>query len=191
MKNILLLSVLSVLAIVCPAQETHFGIKAGINMASVKISNGTDYDTKVGLHLGGLAHIHISKQFAVQPELLYSMQGGESGNVKLQLNYINLPLLAQYMLNNGFRLQTGPQISFLVSAESKVGDVEVDIKDEIAGIDFSWVFGLGYLFSQGIGIDTRFNIGLNNISDIDDFEAHNQVFQVGLFYQFMNKGKRK
>lgn len=169
------------------AQNTQFGIKAGINLAGVEISNGNDYETKVGMHLGALAHIHITKEFAVQPELVYSMQGGQSGDVKLQLGYLNVPVLVQYMVNYGFRLETGPQFGFLLSAESKVGDVEVDVDDDVSAIDISWAFGLGYIFPSGIGIDTRFNVGLNNISDIDDFKAHNRVFQVGLFYQFAKK----
>ena len=187
MNRFILIAVMFLLTLATSAQNIQFGIKAGVNLADVEISSGNDYETRVAMHLGGLAHIHITKEFAFQPELVYSMQGGESGDVKLQLTYLNLPLLAQYMVNYGFRLETGPQFGFLLSAESKVGEVEVDVDDEVSGIDFSWVFGLGYIFPSGIGIDTRFNVGLSNISDIDDFKAHNRVFQVGLFYQFAKK----
>ena len=173
------------------AQHTNFGIKAGYNSSSVQISDGADYDSKSGLHIGGLAHIHISSHFAVQPELVYSCQGGESGNTKLKLSYINVPVLAQYMVNDGFRLQTGPQVGFLVTAKQKIGNVEVDVDDTFNAVDFSWVFGAGYIFSSGLGIDVRYNLGLNNISDDSDFEAKNRVFQAGLFYQFKNKTKHK
>ncbi len=173
------------------AQHTSFGIKAGYNSSSVQISDGADYDSKSGLHIGGLAHIHISSHFAVQPELVYSCQGGESGNTKLKLSYINVPVLAQYMVNDGFRLQTGPQVGFLVTAKQKIGNIEVDVDDTFNAVDFSWVFGAGYIFSSGLGIDVRYNLGLNNISDDSDFEAKNRVFQAGLFYQFKNKTKHK
>jgi hypothetical protein len=175
---------------VAKAQETHFGVKAGVNVASVDIKNGEDYDSKAGLHLGGLAHIHISRHFAVQPELVFSMQGGKDGDEKLKLNYINIPVLAQYMTAEGLRLQTGPQLGFMVSAESKSGDVEIDVKDDLSTFDFSWTFGAGYLFPSGFGIDARYNHGITNISDDNSFEARNRVFQFGLFYQFMH-GKRK
>lgn len=168
------------------AQQTHFGVKGGVNIASVAIDGGDDYNGKAGVHLGGLAHIHITRQFALQPELVFSMQGGKDDNVKLKLNYINVPLLAQYMTNDGFRLQTGPQLGFLVSAERKVGHVEVDVKDDLSTLDFSWAFGAGYLFSSGFGIDARYNLGISNISDDESFEAKNRVFQFGLFYQFMH-----
>lgn len=168
------------------AQHTQFGVKAGVNLSSVKISDGEDYDSKTGIHFGGLAHIHLSQHWAIQPELVFSMQGGqdESNDQKLKLNYINVPVLVQYMFDEGFRLQTGPQIGFLVSAKNKIGDVEYDADDQIESIDFAWVFGGSYLFPQGLGIDVRYNHGISNISDVSGFEAHNRVFQLGLFYQF-------
>jgi len=180
-----------VLLLVGTAQETHFGIKAGVNVASVEVSNGADYDGKAGLHAGGLAHIHITRHFALQPEIVYSMQGGKVNDFKLKLNYINIPLLAQYMTLDGFRLQTGPQLGLLVSAKTETGNVEINRKDVYSSTDFSWVFGAGYLFPQGIGIDARYNLGISNIIDDNGAEAHNRVFQVGLFYQFMhNKNSR-
>lgn len=173
------------------AQHTNFGIKAGYNSSSVQISDGSDYDSKSGIHIGGLAHIHITTHFAVQPEISFSCQGGERPNTKLKLNYVNVPVLGQYMISDGFRLQTGPQIGFLVSAEQEVGDLEIDIDDTFNSVDFSWSFGAGYIFDSGLGIDLRYNLGLNNISDDSDFEAKNRVFQAGLFYQFKSGGRRK
>jgi hypothetical protein len=194
MKKIILafVAIFSISAYV-HAQQTHFGIKAGLNVASLSVDGGEDYDSKVGLHLGGLAHIHVSQHFAVQPELVFSMQGGESDNddFKFKLNYINVPVMLQYMTNDGFRLQTGPQFGFLVGAETKFGDVEVDVKDELNGFDFAWSFGAGYLFPGGVGIDARYNLGLTNIEEDDNVvETRNRVFQVGLFYQFMHNNGR-
>ncbi len=190
MKRILCtLSVIVLITGAVAAQQTHFGLKGGVNVSSIEIDDGEDYESKTGVHLGGLAHIHITRHFAVQPELVFSMQGGEdeSENMKLKLNYINIPLLAQYMTNEGFRLQTGPQLGILTSAESKFGDLEVDSDDDVSTADFSWVFGAGYLFRSGFGIDARYNLGISNISDDESFEARNRVFQVGVFYQFMHK----
>lgn len=172
------------------AQTTAFGIKAGVNASSIKITNGEDYDSKAGAHVGVLAHIHCSRNFAVQPEIVYSAQGGKDGDFKFRMNYINVPVLAQYMFDNGFRLQTGPQLGFLTSAKTKLGDVEIDVKDDVKSTDFSWAFGAGYLFPQGIGIDARYNLGINNVSENPDFESMNRVFQVGLFYHFSTRKHR-
>lgn len=192
MKKLLAVSLVLFFSLsIVRAQHVNFGIKGGYNSSSVQISDGADFNSKSGIHLGGFAHIHITSHFAVQPELVYSTQGGEGSNSKLKLNYINFPVLAQYMVNDGFRLQTGPQVGFLVSAKQKIGNVEVDVDDTFNSVDFSWVFGGGYIFSSGFGIDARYNLGLNNISDDSDFKAKNRVFQLGLFYQFKSHGKRK
>jgi hypothetical protein len=190
--TIILASILPVLSV--NAQQTHFGLKAGLNISSVAVENGTDFNSRTGIHLGGLAHIHISTHFALQPELVFSMQGGETNSTKYKLNYINVPVLAQYMTNDGFRLQTGPQLGFLTAAKIEVGNVEVTVTDSRSSVDLSWAFGASYLFPQGIGIDARYNLGLTNITDSDDYTERNRVFQAGLFYQFMHhakKGKRK
>jgi hypothetical protein len=190
MKRILCaLSAVVLIAGAVTAQQTHFGLKGGVNFSSVAVNGGDDYEGKTGVHLGGLAHIHISRHFAIQPELVYSMQGGqdESENMKLKLNYVNIPLLAQYMTNEGFRLQTGPQLGILASAKSKFGDVEYDSDDDVSTVDFSWLFGASYLFPSGFGLDARYNLGISNISDDESFEARNRVFQLGVFYQFMHK----
>ena len=169
------------------AQETHFGLKAGVNFASVNNSPGADYKSKAGLHIGGLAHIHLNKNFALQPELIFSMQGGKADNdFKLKLNYINIPMLVQYMTENGFRLQTGPQLGLLTSAKSENGNVEVNIKDNFTSADFSWVFGAGYLFPGGFGVDARYNLGISDVWDADNAKLKNSVFQLGVFYQFMH-----
>lgn len=169
------------------AQTTHFGLKAGANVARITEPDGADFASKVGVHFGGLAHIHVSQHFAVQPEIVYSMQGTEIDNsdYKLKLNYVNVPVLAQYMFKEGFRLQTGPQIGFLTSAKTTVNGTTIDQKDNYKTVDVSWAFGAGYLFPQGFGIDARYNLGLTDIASTP-VTYKNRVFQVGLFYQFMH-----
>jgi hypothetical protein len=185
MKKVLFSSVVLFLCIsVTKAQHVEFGLKGGLNLSKVSINDGRDYDTKAGAHFGGLAHIHLTKMFALQPELVYSLQGGKDGDNTLKLNYVNMPVLGQFMFGNGFRLQTGPQLGILAVAKSNVGDLDVDVKDDLKAIDFSWVFGASYIFPAGVGFDARFNVGASNISDSRAFDAHNQVFQLGVFYQF-------
>ena len=166
------------------AQSAHFGLKAGLNVSAIKISDGNDFDSKAGFYGGGLVHIHINKHFAVQPELVYSMQGGKKGTLTRSLNYINLPVLLQYMTADGFRLQTGPQIGFMVSGKDKVGNVEVKINDQLNTTDFSWSFGASYITKSSWGIDARYNLGITNMNESESVpEGRNRVFQIGLFYQ--------
>lgn len=181
---------LAATAIQAQKPTTHFGIKAGLNLANLEVENAPDADHRTGFHVGGLAHIHISRQFAIQPELVFSLQGREqtiSGTeYRNNLSYINLPVLAQFMFGTGFRIQTGPQVGILVSAENKVNNVESDVKDSYKTPDFSWAFGASYLTNVGVGFDARYNLGISNIYDVGNTEIKNRVWQFGVFYHFMH-----
>ena len=126
-------------------------------------------DYKIEFHVGGVAHIHVTKKFAIQPELIYSEQGRKftllNNEYTTTLGYINIPILAQYMFNNGFRLQAGPQLGFLVSAKEKYNHITVDQKDKYNSTDISFAAGLGYLSPSGLGIDGRWVFGLSNINE--------------------------
>jgi hypothetical protein len=163
-------------------------VKAGLNISNIHVQNSSNPDSKASFHIGALAHIHLNQQWAVQPEIMYSGQGYKQviGNTDYitRLNYINIPVLAQFMFAEGFRLETGPQLGLLAAAHTKVNKVSTDIKDNFKGADFSWAFGFGYLSSVGLGVDARYNLGIANINDVSSTNVNNRVFQLGLFYQF-------
>ena len=185
MKKLILIAICIATSGFLLAQSTQFGLKGGLNMASIKTDDGAEYNSRASLNVGGLAHVHISPHFALQPELEYSGQGAERQGVKIKLGYINVPVLAQYMTGNGFRLETGPQVGFLVSAQNKSNEGTVDVKDNYDVVDVSWAFGASYQFPRsGAGIDARYNLGLNNIYN-GSTTVHNRVFSVGMFYQFI------
>jgi len=168
--------------------NVQFGLKTGVNISDVnyKNNNNIEHNAIIGFHAGVIAHIHISNNFAVQPEIVYSTQGTDRQNVKTKLNYINVPLLLQYMTNNGFRLQTGPQAGFLISAKNKTGDVEINIKDQVNSVDFAWSFGASYLSKIGLGLDVRYNLGISNVNEDETIvKVMNRVWQIGAFYQFI------
>lgn len=170
------------------AQHVNIGIKGGLNLYTISGDNDGDYSIKPSFHIGLLGHIHLADNFALQPELVFSAQGtkyesnGEDFN--LNLNYINVPVLFQYMFDNGFRLQAGPQVGFLVSAEAN----DVDVKDNLQGVDFGLGLGASYVNpASGFGFDARYNHGLSNINENDGFDSYNRGFQLGVFYLFKHK----
>jgi hypothetical protein len=117
--------------------------------------------------------------------VVYSTQGAEYNNGKLKLNYINVPVLGQYMFGSGFRLQTGPQLGILASSEFESGNTETDVEN-YSKLDFSWSFGASYIGRMGVGIDARYNLGLTDVVKNNPNDFHNRVWQVGLFYQFLH-----
>ena len=144
MKKVFLLLTLVSGSLLLRAQQVELGLKGGLNVATISYpSTNSNVDPRISVNLGGLAHIHLSKEFALQPELLFSGQGYKQtiSNVKYKtnLNYVQLPILLQYMIGTGFRIETGPQFGALLSAKSKSGDVSVDVKDQYKKIDAAWV----------------------------------------------------
>lgn len=174
------------------AQKVNFGIKGGLNVYTIHNDNDVDYDGKTGFHGGLLAHIHLGPQWALQPELVYSAQGAEyntqSGNTKIKLGYINVPVMIQYMFNNGFRIQAGPQLGVLINAESQTNNNSIDISDDLNSMDVSLGAGLAYVHpSSGFGVDARYNLGLSNINESGPVKSTNRGFQLGVFYLFKHR----
>jgi hypothetical protein len=170
------------------AQNVNFGIKGGLNLYNISHDTNDAYEQKTGFHFGILAHIHLAKQFAMQPEIVYSVQGAKYtvGNTETDINldYVNVPVLFQYMFDNGFRLQAGPQVGFLNKAKSRTNDVNTVIKDNFEPIEFALALGVGYVHPpSGFGIDARYNAGLSTISK-NGADSYNRGIQLGVFYLF-------
>lgn len=187
------------------ATTTRFGIRGGLNAADLTgkdIPSGNAYteaQSKTAFNGGFFVNIPISGMFRFQPEISYSSQGGKlqgpSGSTtattyEQDLDYVNVPLNFQLMTGKGFFVQTGPQVGFLVGAESS--RTSTGNKDDFDKFDLAWTGGLGYLSRVGLGVDLRYNIGIANVV-ADDASAtaplkggtwKNSVAQVSLIYHF-------
>ncbi|WP_452224710.1 porin family protein [Lacinutrix chionoecetis] len=207
MKKLLFAAAIAVLGFTSAnAQEVKFGVKAGVNFATIG-GDIEDVDGRTSFHAGGVAEIMVSEKFSVQPEVLYSSQGvseeyteeffGEEVKYedKLKLDYIYVPVMAKFYVAEGLSLQAGPQVGFLISAEAESevtvdGETEsdsFDAKDSFKGIDFGVGLGAGYKLDNGLNFSARYNLGLSNISDnddADDFSIQNNVIQVSIGFMF-------
>ncbi len=174
------------------AQHANIGIKGGLNVFTIHTNDNASYDTRKGINLGLMAHVHLSRQMAFQPELVYSGQGAKytiaNITTTLKLDYINVPLLLQYMFDNGFRIEAGPQIGFLASAKSEASNIKTDVKNSFKSVDFGLGFGIGYIHPpSGFGVDARYNLGLSNINENTNTKITNSGLQLGVFYLFNHK----
>ncbi len=194
MKKLVIVLLASTLAItsINAQSPVAFGLKGGLNIATLNVESDSELDPRLGLHVGGLAHIHLNRSWALQPEVIYSAQGfGDIDNddVKWKLDYVNIPVMVQYMFDNGFRLETGPQLGLLINAKAESGNSESSLKDDLKSTDVSWGFGLNYLSKSQIGVGARYNLGLTNINE-GSSDVKNRVFQISLFYVFDAAHKR-
>lgn len=164
------------------AQETKFGVKGGLNIAS--LTNLSYTKSLVGFNIGGFAEIKLNEKFAIQPELLYSGQGAKYiDGTKSNLNYVNVPIMAKYFITEELNIEAGPQVGFLMSAKED----GTDIKDLVKSTDFGVNLGAGYDITKNIGLNLRYCLGLSGVDKeilAGNKSSKNSVIQLSVGYKF-------
>lgn len=204
MKKIMLTALLAVI-VITSVNAQNFGVKAGLNLASVTGDFTEGIDGRTSFHIGTVAEFKVSDKFSFQPELMYSSQGAKVSDSEpgyynyesvYKVDYLNIPLMAKYYVAEGFSIEAGPQIGFLLSAkdEWKEWDEDYgtdsgteDFKDYMSSIDFGLNFGVGYKLESGLNFGARYNLGLSNVWEDDEggsFSQKNGVFQISVGYFF-------
>jgi hypothetical protein len=181
--------------------QLSFGPKIGVNISKLS----TDFDTitstisesaKAGFQIG--AFVRFGTKTYIQPELLYSVRGGTTtfvntakdlvqGNYKMStmdipvlvgVKALSLPLVK-------VRAYAGPVASFIMSKELTVNGVKESIDDiKLKNAIWSATVGAGVdvlMFT----VDLRYEIGLNNISDITGTTMKNNVFNVSVGWKIL------
>jgi hypothetical protein len=200
MKKTFLLAITFFLSALAFAQKPVWGLRGGLNLAiwnSENKSLNDRLDPRTGIHLGIISHNHLTHKIAIQPELQYSSQGTKNNDgthkYDYRMSYISLPVMFQYMFDNGFRVEAGPYVGLLVAAKDVYEDgTSQNSKDDYKTADAGLGIGLNYLDYSGFGIGGRYNFGLANISDrVADYKTYNRVLQLSVFYMFDHDHKRK
>ncbi|MDR0659552.1 MAG: PorT family protein [Prevotellaceae bacterium] len=189
MRKILFTLVLLLSVGIVANAQFKFGVKAAANFAT---TNGDGDDMKVGFSGGLLGQYKFNDRWAIQPEVLFNMQGpkGETGNgtLKLNLGYIAVPVMAQFYIINGLFVEAGPQIGFLVTAKAKIDGESEDVKDGFKTVEAAINYGVGYeLQNVPVGFFFRSSIGVTSMAKKSygfDEDLRNISFQLGAFVKF-------
>lgn len=178
-----------------------------------------DKSVAVGAMLGVEAEYQLSEKFSLAAGINYAMQGcgwsnftlqrGDSKlevkNAKIELGYVNVPIVANYYIFKGFAVKTGVQFGFLTTAKEKATitasgngmnfstDFDADkdeygtkFKDACKKFDVSIPVGVSYEFKVPVVIDLRYNIGLlkvNKESGTGYKDFKNNVIQLTVGYK--------
>jgi opacity protein-like surface antigen len=191
MKKVLILSLALLLGIGATAQ-VKFGVKAGLNLSSlsdvkaevsgISVTALENDGMTVGFHVGGFVNFSFGQFIGLQPELLFSMQGGKQktnsligiGSVDYTFDYINVPVLLDIKPFAGFSVLVGPQIGFNIYKSATFGDktysgsdFDKEFEDAFGekpfqSFDLAAVIGVQYTFIDHLTVGARYNIGLTD-----------------------------
>ena len=164
----------------------RWGVKGGVNSASEYSSEGQT-KTRFGVHVGFFMESTISHKVDIQPELVYSMQGGiDKNDITDKIDYINLPVMFKIYVNRPrtFSVDVGPQLGYMIRAKYTYDGETTDIydSDNINKFDAALCAGVSYKFNPKFQLSIRINYSLTKISDLSD--NVNGVGQISLGYSF-------
>ena len=164
------------------------------------MTNNDDAKMRVTLALGAELEYHASPLLSISAGAIYSQQGtkGETSGIKetIKMDYINVPILANFHVAEGLAFKVGIQPGFLINDKVEVSTngvtAEVGLKEalresgvnaDISSLDFSIPLGISYEFNHVV-LDARYNFSLTEAMSIMGESTKHSVFQITLGYKF-------
>ena len=190
MKKILMIAVMAVCCLTANAQKMRHGAGQITIQPLIGFSVGTfrgEYTTgtvtgneaRVGLAIGAEAEYYTTTDwFSLSAALKYEQLGWEWKNASaVKLNYIDIPIMANFYVAKGFALKIGLQPGFLV------GD---NVEGECKSFNFSIPVGLSYEFKNGITLDLRGGYSLTRVDKFDgnDLKYYTDGGSLTIGYKF-------
>lgn len=182
-----------------------FGAKAGGNYV-YHIGSGTnDYIIRpvYGYHAGGFAKYHINEKISAKLEALFSTRGlnvgFQSSNLRSELFYVDIPLLAQYNITDKFSIDGGVLGSLFLykrrSTTTDYNELRIEDPDQLKyyeklqiGALVGATYNLSSLF-EGLSVSARYNQSFTPVNElVRNSRGGRQLFysmaQLSLEYSF-------
>jgi hypothetical protein len=197
MKKLILLSATLIIGSVAFAQIPGFSIGPKIGASFSKYTTDQDQikeEIRNTFYFGAFAR--LGKKVYLQPELLFMSRNGKltdesaaESRVRLKINTIDLPMLVGIKVLDlkaaNVRVMAGPVASFVIN-KSITGENwdEAITEDDFKNMNWGLQFGAGVdvLF---LTLDIRYDIGLNDVSKLENFSLKNNMFTVGLGWKIL------
>jgi hypothetical protein len=156
--------------------QVRFGVKSGINIATMKDINNHPKN-RLGWYGGGFANIHIHKKIVLQPELFFSGKGykyignlNENEKSSSRINYLTGSVLLGYKIDNKTSMFLGPEVGYLVSAHNIWPTKQAFnvYKNYPTKLDIGLDIGLSYTVLNNVGLEIRYSYGFKSIYRTDE-----------------------
>lgn len=191
MKRLTMMAVLAIAALTANAQNTQHEVgeitiqpKAGLAIGSLSGKYtyvGEKAKLRFGLSAGMEAEYYANNCFSISAGVNYDQQGWKIDNVTHKLDYLNIPVLANYYVTRGLAVKIGVQPGFLLNAREGSNTVKSDYKS----FNFSIPIGISYEY-QNFVLDARSNWSVvranKNYDDENKWRSDLVTFTIG--YKF-------
>jgi hypothetical protein len=181
------------------AQDFKFGFLTGIDVVNIRLKDKIAfegdprvYDPMISFHVNGYVGFKGTGFWGLSVEPGFIQKGGiqksADDNIRIQLNYIQLPILADFYLSDKIFVSVGPEFGYMMSAKAKSKDISNDISflydnefevSGLIGINYNIIdkMDLGFRYSHGLTYTSK--ITWTNVSGNPKGESslHNQYLQ--------------
>jgi hypothetical protein len=169
------------------AADVRFGIKAGANIANVNGDFGAaleNWQSTLGFCGGIFLELNLGRVLTIQPEVLYTMKGADTGTGKLTFDYLEIPILLKLRIPTGSLhpfVFAGPAFGFTLRA--LIDGVKIS---DMPSADYSGVLGAGLQLGRSIHIDARYTMGLQKLAipDLETIDLKNGVLSATIGLAF-------
>jgi hypothetical protein len=190
MKKMMMIAVMAVMCLTANAQKMRHGAGKITIQPMIGFSVGTfrgEYtsgtitgnEARVGLAIGAEAEYYTTTDWlSLSAALKYEQLGWEWQNAStVKLDYIDIPLMANFYVAKGFALKVGLQPGFMVSD---------NVNGEFKSFNLSIPVGLSYEFKNGITLDLRGGYSLTRVDKFDgnDFKYYTDGGSLTIGYKF-------
>lgn len=186
MKKLLFAIFLLLFAVQGFAQNSGFGLKAGLSSTSVDFKNEqiVPNDSQTGYHLG--IYGRFGGGFYIQPELLFTQTSGSftinspgqtnGEKFKANFNRLDIPVMFGFRMLKVVRIMAGPIASIDVNSEIK--DAANTVKDSnFNSATLGYQAGLGVDIGN-LNVDLKYEGGLSSVTqNIAGLSTDNRINQ--------------
>ena len=196
------------------AKNIRFGLLAGFVVPNARVANKpeiySDYRVFYPMYsfsINGYIEYKISENWGISAEPGFIRKGGVvrfglnhyMSSIRLTLNYIQIPVLANFYFSDRFFVSIGPEFAYLINSEENLPTNATGLShfNENA-FEVSAMIGLNYCLSIKVDIGLRYSYALTCNSlltwtdgygpSIGQSKVYNQYFQLLIRFKINTGG---
>ena len=176
-----------------PKAFISMGPSAALTLSNLSASSSVydNFGSRTGFSAGAFLNIRFLNRnvrstaetgvLAFQPEIRFTMAGGDSSDSSLGLSYITIPLMLQVSPSANLYIEAGPSVGLNIAHTPDnivASGTEFHLADLKAN-DVALALGLGYHFGK-LGMGARYYMGSSDLAS--NMPWKNRWFEIGVSY---------